>query len=187
MTCSPSIKACGNLPFPVAYAENFHGGGFIQLHGKQYVETINFICAGNKVFVNFQTQGGGFNLKPSAPCVRPCPCPHRDASQASVKIHSTDLCLFWLKDAFEFQYLYIQHLQFATGNLSRHPKSTRKPFYCHVCCHSFSTSREVDHTFAPSESDTTNLQHVAMENLRNIFRMWFVTTVLTLPTCPATS
>jgi len=34
------------------------------------VKTINLFCAGNKVFVNIQAQGGG--LTPTPPCVRPC-------------------------------------------------------------------------------------------------------------------
>jgi len=48
----------------VAYAENFHGGVFIQWHSRQYVKTINLFCAGNKFFVNFQAQGGGSNPNP---------------------------------------------------------------------------------------------------------------------------
>jgi len=91
--------------------------------------------------------------------------------QPSISKDSLDRSLLVLvQRRIEFQYFYLQHLQFATGNYSRHPKNTRKPFYCHVCCHSFSTSREVGQTFAPSESDTTNLQHVAMENLPNVSR-----------------
>jgi len=41
----------------------FHEGRFIQWHSKQYVKTINLLCAGNKVFVKFQAQRGGGYLK----------------------------------------------------------------------------------------------------------------------------
>jgi len=31
---------------------------------------VNLLCAGNKVFVKYQIQGGG-SLTPTSPCVRP--------------------------------------------------------------------------------------------------------------------
>ena len=55
----------------VAYAENFHGGVIIQWHSKQFVKTINLFCAGNKVFVNFQAQGGVLAPTPLAYALAP--------------------------------------------------------------------------------------------------------------------
>jgi len=43
-----------------------------QINKKKYAKTVNLICAGNKVFVKYQAQGGGLNPNPA--CVRPCPC-----------------------------------------------------------------------------------------------------------------
>jgi len=39
-----------------------------------YAKTINLLCAGNKVFVKYQAQGG-VQPQPHPPCVRPwCYC-----------------------------------------------------------------------------------------------------------------
>jgi len=39
-----------------------------QLTSKKYAKTINFLCPGNKVFVKYQAQGGGY--KPQSPPLR---------------------------------------------------------------------------------------------------------------------
>jgi len=36
-----------------------------------YAKSVDLLCAGNKDFVKYQAQGGGFNPK-FPPCVRPC-------------------------------------------------------------------------------------------------------------------
>ena len=35
-----------------------------QINKQKYVKIVNLICAGNKVFVKYQAQGGGFNPNP---------------------------------------------------------------------------------------------------------------------------
>ena len=42
-----------------------------QINKQKYAKTINLLCAGNNVFVKYQTQGSGFNPNPP-PCVGPC-------------------------------------------------------------------------------------------------------------------
>jgi len=40
-----------------------------KLTSKKYAKAINLLCAGNKVFVTYQTAGAG--LTSTSPCVRP--------------------------------------------------------------------------------------------------------------------
>jgi len=42
-----------------------------KLTSKKYAKTINLLCAGDKVFVKYQAQGGALTPK-HPPCVRPC-------------------------------------------------------------------------------------------------------------------
>jgi len=35
-----------------------------QINKKKYAKTVNLICAGNKVFVKYQAQGGGVEPQP---------------------------------------------------------------------------------------------------------------------------
>ena len=91
--------------------------------------------------------------------------------QPSISKESLDRSLpVLIQRRIEFRYFCLQQLQFATGSCSHRPKSTRGQFHWYGYRHSFSTRRELDHIFTPSEPDTTNLQHVAMEILPNVSR-----------------
>jgi len=59
-----------------------------KLTSKKYAKTINVLCAGNKVFVKYQAQGGGFN--PKTPSLRtPLQCIHA-ISNAVMRSQNTD-------------------------------------------------------------------------------------------------
>jgi len=55
-----------------------------QIIKQKYAKIIYLLCAGNKVFVKYQAQGG-VGLSPKPPCVRPC-CFHSGSCSKRVSV-----------------------------------------------------------------------------------------------------